>query len=310
MMGGNKKYLLTLLGIFALSLGTLFQVKAQDESFYYRLIHPDTKAESYLFGTYHNYPEGWFEVPELVKDDLAKSSVLITEIGNITLTNFDKKINKAVRYKPGKTVLDKMTKYDRKAFQKYINEKIGGSPSAQKDVLNYKPYFMFTRLFALRFSGRVMSMERELKAIAGAENIPLQDLEPDQRRLLKYAKKYARKSKTTNIGLIAEFNMMATSMMFHNYLRGDIAAMRKAAGGASQFAIERNHYWVPQLVKKLREPSFVAVGAGHLIGQQAVQELLKSEGFIVEPIILSLPLPQALIDYLSEQKVPVQPTLP
>jgi len=305
----NGKYLLLFFGIPALFLGTLFQVKAQDESFYYKLIHPDTKAESFLFGTYHNYPEGWFDVPELVKDDLAKSSVLITEIGNIRLTNFDKKINKAVRYKPGKTVLDKLTKYDREAFQKYIDEKIGGSPSEQMDVLNYKPYFMFTSLFALRFSDRVMSMERDIKAIAEAENIPIQDLEPNQRRLLRYAKKYARKSKPINIGLTAEIQMLMTSKMFADYLRGDIAAMRKAAGGASQYAIERNHYWVPQLVKRLREPSFVAVGAGHLIGQQAVQELLRSAGFIVEPIILSLPLPQALVDYLSEQNVPVKPTL-
>lgn len=297
----KSKYLLLFFGIFAHFLGTLFQVKAQDESFYYRLIHPDTKAESFLLGTYHNYPEGWFEVPDMIKDDIAKSSALITEIGNIGLSNYGKKINQAIRYRPGKTVLDKMKWYDRDAFQKYIDEKIGGSPSDQRDVLSYKPYFMFTNLFALRFSDRVMSMEREIKAIAEAENIPIQDLEPNQRRLLKYAKKYARKSKPINIGLTAEINMMTTSMMFHNYLRGDIAAMRKAAGGASQYAIERNHYWIPQLVKKLQEPSFVAVGAGHLIGQQAVQELLKSEGFIVEPNILSLPLPQALIDYLSEQ---------
>lgn len=301
MMRKHGKYLLTLFGVFALLLGTLFQVKAQDESFYYKLIHPDTKAESFLFGTYHNYPEGWFEVPDRIKDDLAKSSALITEIGNIRLTNFDKKINKAVRYKPGKTVLDKLTKYDREAFQNYINEKIGGSPSDQMDVLSYKPYFMLPRLFALRFSDQVMNMEGELKAIAEVQNIPMQDLEPDQRRILKYYKKYARKSKANNIGLTAEIQMLMTSKMFANYLVGNIAAMRKAAGGASQYAKERNHYWVPQLVEKLRDPSFVAVGAGHLIGQQAVQELLKSEGFIVEPVSFSLPIPQALDDYLSAQ---------
>ncbi|MFN4000248.1 TraB/GumN family protein [Algoriphagus sp.] len=297
----NGKYLLLFFGIFALFLGTQFQIKAQNESFYYKLIHPDTKAESFLFGTYHNYPEGWFEVPDMIKDDLAKSSALITEIGNIRSSDFGKKINKAVRYRPGKTVLDKLTKYDREAFQKYIDEKIRGSTNDQRDVLNYKPYFMFTRLFGLRFSDQVMSMESELKAITDAKNIPIQDLEPDHRRLLKYYKKYARKSKAKNIGLTAEIRMLMTSKMFADYLQNDIAAMRKAAGGASQYAKERNHYWVPQLVKKLREPSFVAVGAGHLIGQQAVQELLKGEGFIVEPIILSLPLPQALIDYLSEQ---------
>ncbi len=309
-MKSNFKYLLTLFGVFSLFLGTLFQVKAQDESFYYKLIHPDTKAESYLFGTYHNYPEGWFEVPDMIKDDIVKSSALITEIGNIRSSSFGKKINKAIRFRPGKSVLDKLTKYDREAFEKYIDEKIGGSPLIQKEALNYKPYFMLTSLFALRFSDRVMNMERELKAIADAKNISLQDLEPDQRRLLKYYKKYARKSKANNIGLTAEIQMLMTSKMFANYLHGDIAAMKKAAGGASQYAIERNHYWVPQLVKKLREPSFVAVGAGHLIGQQAVQELLKAKGFIVEPVSLSLPIPQALVEYLSEQKVPVQPTLP
>jgi hypothetical protein len=299
---------LIILGIIGLTTCLPVQLSAQNESIYYKLTHPETKAVSFLLGTYHNYPEGWYEVPKEVKEALAKTTSLITETGLARSTKYSTKINQATRYKQGQTVLDKLKGSRKDNFQKYIDEKIAGSESEKMRVLNRKPYFMLGSLFALRFSDSVMSMEAELKALAIDNDIQIKGLEPDEKRLLRYAKKYSRMSNTNNLGLVTEFQMLSKAMMFSKYLDGDILAMSKMAGGATPMAIERNQYWVPQLVEMLREPSFVAVGAGHLIGELAVQELLKEQGFSVTPIALSHPRPQVLIDLLLELDPPKQET--
>jgi hypothetical protein len=300
---------LTILGIIALITCLPVQLSAQNESIYYKLTHPETKATSFLLGTYHNYPEGWYQVPREVKEALAKTTSLITEMGLARSTKYSNKINQATRYKQGQTVLDKLKGSRKDNFQKYIDEKIAGSESEKMSVLNRKPYFMLGSLFALRFSDSVMSMEAELKALAIDNDIQLKGLEPDEKRLLRYAKKYSRMSNTNNLGLVIELQMLTSAIMFAEYLKGDILAMSKKAGGATPMAIERNQYWVPQLVEMLREPSFVAVGAGHLIGELAVQELLKEQGFSVTPIALSHPRSQVHIDLLLELNPPEQKTI-
>lgn len=291
---------ITLIGLI---LWLPLQLAAQDESIYYKVIHPETKAESYLLGTFHTYPEGWYEVPREVKEAMAKSTRLITEIGVPSNSKFSRKAYKATRYRGKKTVLDKLNRSTRESFEQYMEDNIGGSESAKSAVLKMKPYFMYGRLFSLRFSDSVMSMERQLEALASKNEIPVLGLEPNEKRILRYYRKYSRSRKHYNLDLIAENQISGSAKLFAEYLNGDIKGMIKfAGGGASKMAVERNIYWTPQLVELLREPSLVAVGTGHLIGNIGVNELLKKEGFIVEPIPLSHPLPQDLLDYLEENK--------
>ncbi len=296
----NSFYRITLIGLI---LWLPLQLAAQDESIYYKLIHPETKAESYLLGTFHTYPEGWYEVPREVKEAMANSTRLITEIGVPSNSKFSRKAYKVTRYRGKKTVMDKLNRSTKESFQKYLDENIGGSQAAKQALLKTRPYFMYGRMFSLRFSDSLMRMEAQLEALAKENEIPVLGLEPDEKRILRYYRKYARSSKHYNLDILAERQMLSSAKLFGEYLEGDIAAMKKSAGGASKMAVERNIYWAPQLVELLREPSFVAVGTGHLIGEFGVNELLKQQGFIVEPIALSHPLPQALIDYLEENKV-------
>ena len=49
---------------------------------------------------------------------------------------------------------------------------------------------------------------------------------------------------------------------------------------------QRNKNWIPKLEYGMKEKTlFVAVGAGHLAGEQGVIQLLKNQGYIVEPVL-------------------------
>ena len=49
---------------------------------------------------------------------------------------------------------------------------------------------------------------------------------------------------------------------------------------------KRNINWVDQLKSIMQKESvFVAVGAGHLVGEKGLLNLLRKEGYTVEPLI-------------------------
>jgi len=48
---------------------------------------------------------------------------------------------------------------------------------------------------------------------------------------------------------------------------------------------DRNRNWIPVIEEKfVAQPTFVAVGAGHLAGPEGVLHLLKEQGFTITPI--------------------------
>lgn len=68
----------------------------------------------------------------------------------------------------------------------------------------------------------------------------------------------------------------------------DLAASPEDAAVHNRLMLtERNHIWMPRLVKYLQDGSAVVnVGAAHLPGPHGLIELLRRQGFKVEPILL------------------------
>lgn len=68
----------------------------------------------------------------------------------------------------------------------------------------------------------------------------------------------------------------------------DLAANREDAAVHDRLMLdERNHLWMPRLVKYLQDGSAVVnVGAAHLPGRHGLIELLRRQGFKVEPMLV------------------------
>jgi len=57
------------------------------------------------------------------------------------------------------------------------------------------------------------------------------------------------------------------------------------SGFYQKFVGDRNKNWIPLINDYIhKKPSFIAVGAGHLPGQNGVIQLLKNEGYTVTPV--------------------------
>lgn len=85
------------------------------------------------------------------------------------------------------------------------------------------------------------------------------------------------------------------AQMFSIYRRGDVQALEEVVFDEEEMEnhpemidlllTQRNHNWVPRLLEYLERGNvFVAVGAGHLIGEEGLIELLTAEGHAVERV--------------------------
>lgn len=89
-----------------------------------------------------------------------------------------------------------------------------------------------------------------------------------------------------------------TRQLYDCYLAGDLKCLEKmfespAQGLALQdwqtelLLKQRNRTWIPVIEKSLSsQPTFIAVGVGHLLGSENVLELLEQEGFKIEAVAL------------------------
>jgi uncharacterized protein YbaP (TraB family) len=80
--------------------------------------------------------------------------------------------------------------------------------------------------------------------------------------------------------------------MLNCYLKQDLNKLGELMNDAelspefnANFLVKRNQNWIPQISKMVQEkPIFIAVGAGHLPGEQGVLKLLQEAGYTVSPI--------------------------
>lgn len=92
---------------------------------------------------------------------------------------------------------------------------------------------------------------------------------------------------------LLELGPVALETLANEWADGDTAGLTAVVGSPDIFEetddyeallVDRNANWVPQIISMLDEPGtvFVAVGAGHLVGEDSVIAMLENEGFTVE----------------------------
>jgi uncharacterized protein YbaP (TraB family) len=143
-------------------------------------------------------------------------------------------------------------------------------------------------------SGEMLSYEMEImklaedskKKMGGLETMEFQMSVFDSIPYEAQAKMLVESIKSTNAG-DEEFEKM-----MQLYLNQDINGMVEMMGdeeGIGQYEdlllVTRNKNWIPVMGEMMKQqPTFFAVGAGHLGGKMGVVALLRQEGYTLEPV--------------------------
>lgn len=253
---------------------------------------------SYLFGTIHMIGKNDFFLPEGTQAVFEKSKMVTFEINLEEMNNMAAMMPLMMQaFMKGDTSLqDLLSKEDYRVVADHF-EKIG-LPMMFLDRI--KPMFLsaLTSEDALKMSqdpGEIVSYEMEFMEMARKGGKTMAGLETAAYQMSMF----------DSIPYGVQADMLVESIqsgssgndqfqqMVDLYKNQDLFGLQEMLASDEEgiakyedlLLIRRNRNWIPVMEKMMADqPTFFAVGAGHLSGEEGVIALLREKGFTVKPI--------------------------
>lgn len=273
--------------------------KPLEKALLWQITGPDIKIPSYLYGTIHIIDSKDYFLPKGTMTALDAVKKVVFEIDMKEMSDMSAimgMMNK-IFMKDGMTLKDLVTDSEYKMIGDHFQKM--GLPIFMLERM--KP--MFLTVFAYGDmdpsglkNGNMKSYEMEFMELAnnagketgGLESIDFQIGLFDEIPYDAQAKMLVDAIKASS-GTVENNEFQKMTQM---YLDQDINAMismlsdegSEVAGFEDKLLTERNKNWIPQIIEGARlQPTFYAVGAGHLAGPNGVITLLRKAGMKVTP---------------------------
>ena len=286
---------------FIIVLILSFTISAQhlDKSLLWKVYGNGIKDTSFLYGTIHMIEKKDFVVSKILKSKLKKSEALVMEI-NLDLDDKSKQfVRENALYPSGKSIKDFVNEEDYLFFQSYLKDSLKMNGLKIKICEMMRPFYAQSLIMADQMK-KTESYEKTFHKLAkkkeklGLETIQEQMTILSGGELQTQVNEFIKEMKN---GKLDAENEMAKLVRFYKnqdvqgLYNEMIASMEKEGGkmgGVTKedFLDNRNKRWIPKLVQLMNTKTiFIAVGAGHLAGENGLIQLLRNQGYIVSPII-------------------------
>lgn len=247
------------------------------------------KAPSYLFGTIHMLCKNEFELKEKVKGAFGNTEKLVLEL-NFSDASEMQKMQKMMF--SDKTLSSQLTETERTKLDSLLKLNVRMSLQ-QLDRMSPAALVSLIAMQALSCPPTDIKVyEMELLQMALQKQRPIAGLETTEQQI-------AVMNRVMTLQKIIEqleqqgaqdelYSKMVEAYKTENLTQ--LSALIKDeqlmdAESEQLMLVERNRAWMQQLPTLMQaQPTFIAVGAGHLVGEQGLIRLLKSSGFTVSPV--------------------------
>lgn len=272
--------------------GTPFVKQTNDNTLLWEVSGNGLKKPSFLFGTFHL----------LCKDDIHFSDQLRRAMRQCDEIYMELDMDDPtmmlsgmlyMNMKGGKTLKDLYTPKEYKRLQNYFSDSLKMPLTLFQSA---KPYFLVALFYPKMMNcktpsgveeGLVKIAKEDKKEIKGLETMQFQasifdsiPYELQAKELLKNIDSFSvnKKEFQTMLGYYKNQQLDSIKQM-----------LAKSEFGSDKYdnllLNDRNKNWVKKLKEIMKNESvFVAVGAGHLVGDEGLISLLKKEGYKVEPL--------------------------
>ncbi len=270
-----------------------FTVQNNDNTLLWEVSGHGLQQPSFLFGTFHL----------LCKDDIHFSNQLKNAVKDCKEIYMELDMDDPSTLMSGmlymnmngdKKLSDLYSPEDYKKLQSYFNDTLGMPLFMMQRA---KPYFLVALLYPRMMNcGTPEGVEEELVAVAKEDKKEIQGLETMKFQASVFDSipyEWQAKELLNNIDSFSIYKQQFAEMV-RLYKDQQLDSMQDLVG-ASEFGADkyddlllknRNKNWVKQLNEIMKNESvFVAVGAGHLGGEYGLINLLKKEGYKVEPLV-------------------------
>ena len=292
----NKYFSLFILFLFVTAANGQQKI---ENALLWKIEDPNNKEiKSYLFGTIHLIGKNDFILRDEVKTALDNCKSTIFELNMDDMNDMTKMMGIMMKANMNgdSTLKDLISKEDYNLVNDFFSKE--GIPLVMFEKM--KPMFISSLIMG-PMSGNekeeMVSYEMELlkiakekqKKIDGLETFEYQlgifDIIPYslQAKLLVEAVKSTKDTTSDNqlVDMIAAYKNQDLQKL-QVLMNSDT----KELGDYTKLLLDdRNKNWVPIIKTKIAEPTFFAVGAGHLAGENGVISLLRKAGLKVTPVI-------------------------
>lgn len=255
-------------------------------------------SPSYVYGTIHMIPKDDYFLPDGTLSAIEASQKMIFEIDIADMNDMGALmgIMGKIFMKDGKTLSDLLSKEDYDMVAGHFKDM--GLPMMMLEKI--KP--MFLSAFTMgdmdpnsMQNGDIKSYEMEFYDIASSKNMETGGLETIDFQISVFdsipyedqAKMLVDGLKSSDVGN-DEFKVM-TDMYKSQNINAMVSMISDEESGYAEYEdillVKRNKAWIPQMLDHAKaQPTFFAVGAGHLAGKNGVLNLLKKEGVTLTPL--------------------------
>ena len=282
-----------------IALTTLFSCqlfskeKTPESSMLWKIERDDLKHPTYMLGTMHLINKEYFYFPEKLKNLITGSQQLIMELEGLP---DQAAAIELMRLPDSLSLSDYFTTEEMDLVYQFAKDDM--NMTREMFDLTFgkmKPFIILQLITQKQFEGETESFEMTLMSLAKEHKIKTLGLETIQQQIGFFdiipAKEFGNiiKSYFENADSLKE----QTIIMQQIYRSGDLDSLARYMVESSPELMEfedilltnRNIAWAPQIVKFIFEkPSFIAVGAAHLAGENGLINLLRKEGFTVTPV--------------------------
>lgn len=284
-----KKFILTPL----LALYFLFSAYSQlnSNALLWKVSGNGLNVPSYIFGTIHLIPAKDFYTHPAMDSILQRSKSLVMEM-DLSDPTLQLKLMGQMMLDSGRTLKSFYTMGEYKKMSDKASKTFGFSLDA---LVAFRPVFAQQILVTRAMMGKdTKSYEKHFMEIAqkaGLKIVGLETVEDQMNALNSISLERQAKMLKESI-LNYEKEKKELTDMIRDYKAQNLEALyasttskEKYKDFESNLLVNRNKNWIPQ-IKELASAGtvFVAVGAAHLGGETGILELLRQEGYSVEPV--------------------------
>lgn len=249
-------------------------------------------SASFLYGTFHLLCPEDLDFSEETLDALGRTRLLALEL------DFDDPglmaaLQQHLFLEDGQSARDYLTEEEYELVSGFFDSELG-MPFAQMDRI--KPFFLSSMILLRTLDCEPASPEQQLAGLAGEQGMEVVGLETVEEQIGfvdNIPLEDAAKILVSDIREAASEEDMAAEIV-EIYLSGDLAGIQEIideymgqeyAGIQKGLITDRNRDWIPKIGQMITsQPTFIAVGAGHLPGKKGLIRLLQKKGYTVEPV--------------------------
>ncbi|MFW5820030.1 MAG: TraB/GumN family protein [Bacteroidota bacterium] len=252
---------------------------------------------SYLFGTIHIMPKSQFTTYKMADEKLKESEQLVMEMKIDVPLKTQMEWAQKMLLPEGKTIPDYMDEEEYARVEAYAMDSLEIKKFLFNTYIKMKPLAFYSALIPHVIGKKIEGYDMYFSNIAKKEEIPVVGLESFEFQLaifdsIPYEKQLDMFFPEENFNFKNELQELIDIYLSHDiYQMAEEFSKEEARGYKeleSELLIKRNMDWVEKISEIIIEKSsFIAVGAGHLAGDQGLIQLLRQKGFTLTPIMLN-----------------------